>query len=134
MKAMNQAGTLLPTPTKPAEDSILAAQESSDDKGKLHEKMPNCVFPTQAIASSNMVERTNSTADSIGSQLKELLANLSGLYAKDIRDNSELVDIGVDSLIVMELVREIEGMFTCTVRSSDLQGLQDFRSMVSFIE
>ena len=121
-KAMDKAGILPPGPI------TVAGKEGLKDRETMAENnMSKSIALMQATAPST-------TASSVRSQLKELLASLSGLDAHEICDDSDLVDSGVDSLMVMELAREIEGMFKCTVRSSDLQGLHDFRSMVTFVE
>lgn len=76
----------------------------------------------------------DSTESSVRAKLTELVANLSGLEADQVRDDSELVDIGIDSLMVMELARDIESMFKCKTSPSQLQDLRDFRGLVSFIQ
>lgn len=76
----------------------------------------------------------DSTRSFVREKLTELVANLSGLEADQVRDDSELVDIGIDSLMVMELARDIENTFKCKVSPSQLQGLHDFRSLVNFIQ
>lgn len=76
----------------------------------------------------------DSTDGFVRAKLTELVANLSGLDAEQVRDDSELVDIGIDSLMVMELARDIDNMFKCKISPSQLQDLHDFRGLVSFIQ
>ena len=45
------------------------------------------------------------------STVKTLLANVSGLEPDEIKDDTELADIGIDSLMGMELAREVETVF-----------------------
>ncbi|KAI3338233.1 BcPKS17, polyketide synthase [Ustulina deusta] len=62
-------------------------------------------------------------------RLKEVIANLSGLKSDQISDNSGLADIGIDSLMGMELAREIESAFKCTMNVTDFQQLVNFRDL-----
>ena len=71
---------------------------------------------------------------SIPSRVRELLCDMSGLDADQIKDDSDLVDIGIDSLMGMELAREIEIAFNCTLETSQLMDLTDFKSLINCIQ
>lgn len=107
------------------------ATTQNDDSGRPTLPIPNGHLEQSTTGPGIAVDTTSS---SIRARLKELMANLSGLDDDQIRDDSELVDIGIDSLMVMELAREVENIFKCSIPMSDLQILQDFRSLLSFIE
>ena len=70
----------------------------------------------------------------ISRNIKDLLCKLSGLEPHEINDDSDLVDIGIDSLMGMELAREIEIAFRCTLENSDLMELTDFQSLVKCVK
>lgn len=69
----------------------------------------------------------------IAPKVRSLLSTLSGLEPEEIKDNSELGDIGIDSLMGMEVAREIEIAFKCSLDESDLLGLTDFSSLIHCI-
>ena len=70
----------------------------------------------------------------IKSTVRTLLANVSGLEPEEIRDNVELADIGIDSLMGMELAREVEIAFKCTLPMENLMEVTDFLSFVDCIK
>ncbi|KAF4629229.1 hypothetical protein G7Y89_g8917 [Cudoniella acicularis] len=65
--------------------------------------------------------------------LKQIFAELLGLEQHEITMNSEIADLGVDSLLAMELISEIEHKFKCSLSTgevaniTDLAGLQKLR-------
>ena len=70
----------------------------------------------------------------IKSTVRALLANVSGLEPEDIKDDTELADVGIDSLMGMELAREVEIVFKCTLAMEKLMDVTDFPSFVDCIQ
>ena len=70
----------------------------------------------------------------ITSTVRALLANVSGLEPEDIKDDTELADVGIDSLMGMELASEVEGVFKCTLDMDKLNEVTNFPSFVSCIQ
>ncbi|KAK7731068.1 Type I Iterative PKS [Cytospora paraplurivora] len=66
--------------------------------------------------------------------IKSIIADLSGLETHEIRIEAQLVDLGIDSLMGMELSREIENAFKCAFDTTDLMALTDLRSLVTLVE
>ncbi|KAF5848114.1 hypothetical protein GGP41_005505 [Bipolaris sorokiniana] len=81
--------------------------------------------PTQA---------TKSAANDIIQRLKAILADISGLEIDEIKSNVELADIGVDSLMGMEMAREIEGEFKCTLSQDELVHVTNFPELLHCLE
>lgn len=52
---------------------------------------------------------------------------------EEISNDAQLADIGIDSLMGMELARELEGIFKCTLPSDDLMNVTDFAGLVQTI-
>ena len=75
-----------------------------------------------------------SAGPDISGSIRDLLSKLSGLEPHEIKDDSDLVDIGIDSLMGMELAREIEIAFKCTLENSDLMEWTDFQSLVKCVQ
>ncbi|KAI9830055.1 MAG: hypothetical protein M1819_005885 [Sarea resinae] len=85
-------------------------------------------------AAPSPVAKQQSSKPNITGKVRDLLANISGVEPHDIKDNTGLVDIGIDSLMGMELAREIETVFECTLDTSELMLLTDFMSLIKCIK
>ncbi|RDW63803.1 conidial yellow pigment biosynthesis polyketide synthase [Coleophoma cylindrospora] len=70
----------------------------------------------------------------VSTNTREIVCNLSGLEPEDIKDDSDLIELGIDSLMAMELVREVYASFKCTLENDQLMDLTDFRSLVICIQ
>ncbi|OXV11593.1 hypothetical protein Egran_00646 [Elaphomyces granulatus] len=89
---------------------------------------------TSTATPSDAAKKAKKSSPGISSRVKELLSNLSGLEPSEIKENSDLVDLGIDSLMGMELAREIEIAFKCTLDTSQLVDLTDFQSLIKCIQ
>lgn len=78
--------------------------------------------------------KKKSSRPDISGPVRELLSNLSGLEPDEIKNDSDLVDIGIDSLMGMELAREVEIAFKCTLDTEQLIDLTDFQSLIKCIQ
>ncbi|KAL4804152.1 hypothetical protein BDV18DRAFT_162559 [Aspergillus unguis] len=66
-------------------------------------------------------------------QVKQLLSSVSGIDAAKINREAELADLGVDSLMAMELAREIEGVFKFSPDHNDLLEATTVEKLTSYI-
>lgn len=69
----------------------------------------------------------------VSDKLKHIIGDLCGLEKHKIRDDAQLADLGVDSLMSMELLREIETAFKITVPADDRVEVVDLPSLVTGI-
>ncbi|KAL1615746.1 Type I Iterative PKS [Neofusicoccum ribis] len=76
----------------------------------------------------------SSAVDEIVKKLKLILADISGLEVDEIKDDVELGDIGVDSLMGMEMAKEIETAFKCALPQEDLMHVTDFPSLLKCLK
>ncbi|KFA60271.1 hypothetical protein S40285_08417 [Stachybotrys chlorohalonatus IBT 40285] len=76
----------------------------------------------------------SSEAEAVQAKIKDLLAEIAGLEGDAIRADTQLADIGIDSLMGMELARELEGLFKCTLPSDDLMTLTEFGQLVLLVQ
>jgi acyl transferase domain-containing protein/acyl carrier protein/SAM-dependent methyltransferase len=76
---------------------------------------------------------TNLQSDVIR-RLKVILADISGLGVDEIKSNVELADIGVDSLMGMEMAREIESEFKCALPQDELVHVTNFPELLHCLE
>ncbi|KAI1454970.1 hypothetical protein F4805DRAFT_460210 [Annulohypoxylon moriforme] len=82
---------------------------------------------------SNEEKGTKTHRPDISDDVRNLIANVSGLEASDIKNDSELADFGIDSLMGMELAREVETVFGCTLDQDQLVEATSFRKFVKCI-
>lgn len=94
--------------------------------------------PTEAQPHEPSTTTTTTTAESLPNDISgrvfDLLADLSGIDAAEIRNDTELPDIGIDSLMSMELARDIEKIFDCSVVLEDMNEVTDVQSLILFIQ
>lgn len=92
------------------------------------------VKPTlHSPSTSNIIAAAASVPD-ITSRVFDLLSDLSGIDASAIRKDTELPDIGIDSLMSMELARDIEKVFKCSLVVEDMNEVTDVQSLILFIQ
>lgn len=75
-------------------------------------------------------EKKTAAKPNIAGKVKAVLADLAGLEIADIKDDAELADLGIDSLMGMELSKEIETSFQCTIPVDDLAHVTDFPGLL----
>lgn len=67
------------------------------------------------------------------STLKTIMVELSGVEQEQITEHTELADIGIDSLMGMELVSEIEQTFNCTLLEDEIAQVTDVSGVLRCI-
>ena len=67
-------------------------------------------------------------------KVKAILADLSGLELHEIKDNSELAELGIDSLMGMEMAHEIEAAFKIDIPESELIRVTDMPSLIKCVQ
>lgn len=90
--------------------------------------------PKPAKAPRPKKEKKQSSRPDIAGRVKAILAELSGLEPDEIKDDSELANIGIDSLMGMELAREIEGTFKCSLPTEQLVEITDLPGLMRCIQ
>ncbi|KAI3333354.1 hypothetical protein F4824DRAFT_472200 [Ustulina deusta] len=69
----------------------------------------------------------------ITTKVKTILADMSGLELNEIKADSQLGDLGIDSLMGMELAHDLEVAFDVKFRQSDLMEVTDIPSLMSCV-
>ncbi len=123
---------LSPKVAKPTPPSGQSPQSTST----AHTPIPVSSKPIEVVSIPKVkIEKKHQSAKpGIKSTVRTLLANVSGLEPEEIRDNVELADIGIDSLMGMELAREVEIAFKCKLPMEKLMEVTDFLSFVDCIK
>ena len=70
----------------------------------------------------------------VAEKSRKIICNLSGLEPDEVKNDSDLVELGIDSLMSMELTREVDAAFGCELDTSQLMDLTDFQSLVVCIQ
>ncbi|KUI67806.1 Conidial yellow pigment biosynthesis polyketide synthase [Cytospora mali] len=103
---------------------------------QVHEPVVLPSAPVAARESANKLPAKKApkpAGPDFNGKTREIVCNLSGLEPEEVKDDSDLVEIGIDSLMAMELVREVEAAFKVTLQNEQLNDLTDFHSLVSCI-
>ena len=119
-----------------AETSVVTSSKSI--KVKMPEAVKASVPSTQVArmtkAPKSGKEMKQVSRSEVSVKVKGLLAEISGLEPDEIKDDSELANIGIDSLMGMELAREIEGAFKCTLPSEQLVEISDLPGLLRCVQ
>jgi acyl carrier protein len=71
----------------------------------------------------------------IRNKIKAAIAQISGIEAADIADTASFTDdLGLDSLVLLEISVEIEMQFGLEVHEEDLKQLQTVQDAVEFVQ
>ncbi|PON18576.1 acyl carrier protein [Candidatus Entotheonella serta] len=71
----------------------------------------------------------------IRDKIKTAIANISDVYPKDITDDASFTeDLGLDSLILLEISVDIEIQFGLEVHEEDLAQIHTLQDAVMFVE
>ncbi|KAK3381180.1 polyketide synthase [Podospora didyma] len=134
-------GISLPTTTTaqaPVSSSALAHTKASQQEtkasgfGAVTEKISSGKTSKAAKAPKKPSSSGPTKAD-IKKEVKNLLANVAGVEPAEISDDTMLADIGIDSLMGMELAREAEAVMKCTLSPDKLMEAFDFPSFVDCV-
>ncbi|WQF85464.1 Putative Acyl transferase domain superfamily, phosphopantetheine binding ACP domain, thiolase [Colletotrichum destructivum] len=67
-------------------------------------------------------------------RVKAILADLSGLEMEEIKDDSQLADLGIDSLVGMEMAHEIEAAYDITLPENELIDILDLPGLIACVQ
>ncbi|KAL5342471.1 putative polyketide synthase [Aspergillus crustosus] len=70
----------------------------------------------------------------ITNEVRNVVASVSGFDVKDISPSSEMAELGIDSLMGMELAREIENTFHCTLDRTETMQATILSEFVTCVE
>jgi acyl transferase domain-containing protein/acyl carrier protein/SAM-dependent methyltransferase len=90
--------------------------------------------PSMEPLSPKVVQNAGPSPKNTIKRLKAILADISGLEIDEIKEDVELGDIGVDSLMGMEMAREIETEFKCTLPQDELAHVTNFPTLLRCLE
>ncbi|KAJ5953920.1 polyketide synthase [Penicillium viridicatum] len=95
---------------------------------------PSHITDTKVSAPKKQDHRPASPKPNLFPKLSSILADLTGTEPEDIRIDSELAEIGVDSLMAMEVVSEIENAFKCSLSLDDVADITTMAQLVRVVQ
>lgn len=110
-----------------------AADDESDEEVEVEAAPVETPAPvTQAAPPPPPAKPKASSAPRIDvdARLKEIIAELSGVEVSEIRNDSMLADLGIDSLLGMELAQEVDSAFGIHVPEDMLVEMIDMPSLI----
>ncbi|KAL3429448.1 hypothetical protein BDV09DRAFT_200600 [Aspergillus tetrazonus] len=118
--------------------SAAAASLPLPDRPQPHDGPITATAPRPAPpkATKTNVTKTEpvSSARNIAKEVCNVVVNVSGIEASELSLDSEMADLGIDSLMAMEVAREMENTFHCTLDSTETMvatNIRDFAACVS---
>lgn len=69
----------------------------------------------------------------VTADVRSLVANVSGIEESEMTLDSEMADLGIDSLMSMELAREVENTFKCTLDQAEMMEARSLRQFVACV-
>ncbi|MCJ1473382.1 hypothetical protein MMC13_002033 [Lambiella insularis] len=85
-------------------------------------------------ASKARDKKQDDSRDDVLSRLKLIMVELSGVEQEQITERTELADIGIDSLMGMELVSEIERTFKCSLAEDEIGQVTDVKGVLRCVQ
>ncbi|KAF9698348.1 hypothetical protein EKO04_003885 [Ascochyta lentis] len=95
---------------------------------------PPTIYSGDADIPKGTIHDPKNSPKDIIKRLKAILADISGLEIDEIKNDVELAEIGVDSLMGMEMAREIESEFRCTLPHDELTQVTNFTDLLHCLE
>ncbi|TVY48604.1 Citrinin polyketide synthase [Lachnellula occidentalis] len=115
-------GALTPPSTPPE-------MANTEDSHPAFSSKPAESMPLPKLVRQKRVKKNTTPRRDISSDARGLLCNLLGLDAEEVKPKSDLVELGIDSLLAMEVAREVENEFKTKLELEELMEMTDFQSL-----
>ncbi|KAF4962499.1 hypothetical protein FSARC_9422 [Fusarium sarcochroum] len=87
------------------------------------------------LAVKPIMSPTQDTSDTdLWIKLQRVLADLSGLELEEINKDDSLADIGIDSLMGMEMAHDIENAFHCVLDNAEIVAIVDVPGVLRYLK
>jgi len=83
---------------------------------------------------SKQAQKSSGSGSKIAEKLIAILSEMVGIEPEKIQINTSLPDLGIDSLMGMEVGRELELAFKCNLDSTAMMTLTKFGDLVNFLQ
>lgn len=89
------------------------------------QQTPAVASPADQQVLDKPAPKAPGTGNEAFGRVKAIIADLSGLEPHEIKADSELADLGIDSLVGMELINELDSAFEIKLPESEIQAVVD---------
>ncbi|RAQ98771.1 polyketide synthase [Stemphylium lycopersici] len=86
--------------------------------------------PALPLSTQSSSYNTDSAASDIALEHRKMLSDIFGIPTEDVKLDSDLADLGVDSLMITEISAEVQKRFGAIISVEDLQDMTDVQSLV----
>ncbi|KAF2134747.1 putative polyketide synthase [Dothidotthia symphoricarpi CBS 119687] len=131
---------LAKVPTESTMLEPISAPKSSSRLEKVNLPSAALQVPTLPPPPANSVvepkmpnSNDRSLQDDLTMRVKAVIADLSGLEVTEIGDDSDLADLGIDSLAGMEMVHEIETALHVTLPANEILTVVNMRDLMKVV-
>lgn len=84
--------------------------------------------------SEGIVKKDKPSTKDLVNRVRDVVAEFCAMNPSEVQDNSHLADAGVDSLMAMELARELEAAFNCSLAVEALIEAETFKDLVQAVQ
>ncbi|GAB1198685.1 hypothetical protein APSETT444_008013 [Aspergillus pseudonomiae] len=106
----------------------------SSDGGKPQLAVSHPAVPAPEDAGAKSKQSQQSSRINLTARVKAVVANFCAMDPNEIMEDGNMADAGVDSLMAMELAREMEEAFQCTLPAANLMEADTFRDLVDCVK
>lgn len=71
--------------------------------------------------------------DNIEAKIKEAICKISKVSVQDIKTDSRLADVGIDSFAGIDLVYTLEDMFTIKISDTEMSGMKTVKDIIDAV-
>ncbi|KAL7626107.1 hypothetical protein AAE478_002877 [Parahypoxylon ruwenzoriense] len=122
------------TVAPPSESAKVTMFQAAPTEIVSPQPIPAIKSPKAPRAPKPSKVKKQSTKVDVAPKVKGILAELSGLELDEIKDDSQLADLGIDSLMGMEMAHEIEAQFKITLPESELVDIVDMPGLMKCVQ
>lgn len=115
------------TKTNPARNHGAETELQQKARGNVQPASPN--GPGKQVSHP----KPKTSQDGVLAKIRQIISELAGVEQEMITSNSELADLGVDSLLGMEVVSEIEQAFHCSLPMDQVNEITGVSELVNCV-
>lgn len=117
-----------------AQPQILAAvKEPTRTIAQEKDQTPAETAGVPYLTPSQGTNAPSTDGPDISQDVKDMLGDFLGLDASEIMEATDLADLGVDSLMIIELAADVQKRFFVQLSTDDLQQLTDVQSLIECV-
>lgn len=98
----------------------------------LNSRKPTLI--DQILPPLSSLDRVGPQTSKLENELREMLSKMTDVPLNQLQGHSTLSELGIDSLMVMEIVSEIDKVFHISIPQDSLQDLQTVASLSRYLE